>query len=130
MRGHVAKKGGRYYAVVYEGFDATGGKDQYRWYAAGETRKAAEKVLTELVKRIDDGDYRAPERITVGDYLLERWLPTQQARLRPSTFNSYKNNIELHVVPRLGAILLQKLQPEDLDTFYALLLKDGKRNGA
>jgi hypothetical protein len=47
------------------------------------------------------GDYRAPERITFGDYLLERWLPTKQAQLRLSTFSSYKNNIELHVI--LGA---------------------------
>jgi hypothetical protein len=32
------------------------------------------------------------------------------------------------VIPRLGAIPLQKLQPEDLDTFYAYLLTDGRRN--
>ena len=77
------------------------------------------------MKRLHDGDYRAPERITFGDYLLERWLPTKKAQLRLSTFSSYKNNIELHVLPRLGAIPLQKLQPEDLDTFYAHLLTDG-----
>jgi integrase len=130
MRGHVAKKGSRYYAVVYEGFDAITGKDKYRWHAAGDTRKAGEKLLADLVKRLHDGDYRAPERITFGDYLLERWLPTKKAQLRLSTFSSYKNNIEIHVLPRLGAIPLQKLQPEDLDTFYAQLLTDGKRNGA
>lgn len=32
--------------------------------------------------------------------------------------------------PRIGMMRLQKLQPEDLDTFYAQLLTDGKRNGA
>ena len=130
MRGHVARKGSRYYAVVYEGFDAFTGKDKYRRHAAGDTRKAAEKLLGDLVKRLHDGDYRAPERITFGDYLLERWLPTKRAQLRLSTFSSYKNKIELHVLPHLGAIPLQKLQPEDLDTFYAHLLTDGKRNGA
>ena len=130
MRGHVARKGSRYYAVVYEGFDAFTGKDKYRWHAAGDTRKAAEKLLGDLVKRLHDGDYRAPDRITFGDYLLERWLPTKRAQLRLSTFSSYKNNIELHVIPHLGAIPLQKLQPEDLDMFYAHLLTDGKRNGA
>ena len=119
MRGHVAKKGSRYYAVVYEGFDAFTGKDKYRWHAAGDTRKAAEKLLGDLVKRLHDGDYRAPDRITFGDYLLERWLPTKKAQLRLSTFSSYRNNIELHVLPHLGAIPLQKLQPEDLDMFYA-----------
>jgi integrase len=129
MRGHIARKGNRYYAVVYEGFDAATGKDQYRWHAAGTTRKGAEKLLTDLVKRIHDGDYRAPERITLGDYLIERWLPTKQAQLRPATFASYRNNVELHIAPRIGSIPLQKLQPEDLDTFYAELLRNGRRNG-
>jgi integrase len=128
MRGNVAKKGARYYAVVYEGTDAVTGKDTYRWYAGGDTRKEAEKLLGELVKRVHDGDYRAPERITFGDYLVERWLPTKQMQLRPSTFASYKNNIDIHIVPRIGAIPLQKLQPEDLDTLYAELLREGRRN--
>ena len=130
MRGHVARKGNRYYAVVYEGFDPTTGQERHRWHAAGSTRKDAEKLLTELVKRMHDGDYRAPERITFGDYLLERWLPTKQSQLRPSTFSSYRNNVITHVIPRIGSIPLQKLQPEDLDTFYAHLLREGRRNGA
>ena len=130
MRGHVARKGNRYYAVVYEGFDPATGQERHRWHAAGDTRKDAEKLLGELVKRMHDGDYRAPERITFGDYLLERWLPTKQAQLRPSTFSSYRNNVITHIGPRIGSIPLQKLQPEDLDTFYAQLLREGRRNGA
>jgi integrase len=129
MRGHVARKGNRYYAVVYEGFDPTTGQERHRWHAAGATRKDAEKLLGDLVKRMHDGDYRAPDRITFGDYLLERWLPTKQSQLRPSTFSSYRNNVITHVIPRIGLIPLQKLQPEDLDTFYAHLLRDGRRNG-
>ena len=39
MRGHVARKGNRYYAVVYEGFDPATGKERHRWHAAGDTRK-------------------------------------------------------------------------------------------
>ena len=130
MRGHLVQRGARYYAVVYEGIDPATGKERHRWYSAGTTRKGAEKVLGDLVKRVHDGDYRAPERITLGDYLVERWLPTKKAQLRPSTYASYKNNVEIHIKPRIGSIPLQKLQPEDLDTFYAQLLIDGKRNGA
>ena len=111
MRGHVARKGNRYYAVIYEGFDPATGRERHRWHAAGDTRKGAEKVLGELVKRMHDGDYRAPDRITLGDYLLERWLPTKQAQIRASTFSSYRNNVITHVIPRIGSIPLQKLQP-------------------
>ena len=31
MRGHVAKKGNRYYAVIYEGSDPKTGRTRYRW---------------------------------------------------------------------------------------------------
>ena len=85
--------------------------------------------LTELVKRMHDGDYRAPDKITVGEYLLKRWLPTKKAQLRHSTFSGYQRNIELHINPNIGHIPLQKLQPEDLDMLYAYLLTDGRRNG-
>jgi integrase len=129
MRGRIAQRGDRYYAVVYEGIDPATGKERHRWYPAGTTRKSAEKVLGDLVKRVHDGDYRAPERITLGDYLVERRLPTKKAQLRPSTYASYKNNVENHIKPRIGHIQLQKLQREDLDTFYAQLLVDGRLNG-
>lgn len=129
MRGHIVKRRSRYYAVIYEGTDPATGKGRHRWYPAGETRREAEKVLADLVKRHHDGDYRAPDRITLGDYLTERWLPIKRAQLRQSTFNSYQANIANHVVPGIGAIPLQRLSPEDLDEFYARLLVEGKLNG-
>lgn len=129
MRGHIVKRRSRYYAVVYEGLDPATKKERHRWYPAGDTRKGAEKILADLVKRHHDGDYRAPDRITLGGYLTERWLPTKRAQLRRSTFDSYSRNVENHVVPRIGSIPLQKLTPEDLDEFYARLLVDGKLNG-
>ncbi len=49
--------------------------------------------------------------------------------MKPSTANSYERNIRLHINPNIGAIPLQRLQPEDLDELYVKLLTDGKRNG-
>lgn len=129
MRGHIAKKGNVYYAVIYEGINQATGKSRHRWHRAGTTRREAERLLAELVKRSHDGHYRAPEKITLGDYLLVRWLPTKQSQLRPSSFSSYRRNIEIHVIPHLGHTPLQRLTPEDLDTFYATLLREGRKNG-
>ena len=129
MRGHIAKKGKRYYAVVYEGVDPTTGKERHRWHAGGPRRSDAEKLLTELVKRAHDGHTTPTERVAFGEYLTEKWLPIQRAQLRPSTFDSYRRNIENHVLPALGRVPLHKLTPEDLDTFYARLLTEGKLNG-
>ena len=129
MRGHIVKRRSRYYAVVYEGTDPATGKGRHRWYPGGKTRREAEKILGDLVKRHHDGDYRSPDRITLGDYLTERWLPTKRAQLRRSTFNSYEGNIVNHVVPGIGTIPLQRLAAEDLDEFYAQLLVEGRLNG-
>ena len=128
MRGHIAKQGNRYYVVIYEGVDGSTGRPKRRWHAAGETRAEAEKLLAELVKRVYDGDYRAPDKITVGDYLLHRWPPSTRTRLKPTTAGVYERNIRLHLNPNIGHIPLQKLQPEDLDGLYAKLLSDGKCN--
>ena len=95
----------------------------------GPPRNVTRKLLAELVKRVHDGDYRAPDKITVGDYLLHRWLPAKQTRLKPTTASVYERNIRLHINPNIGHIPLQKLQPEDLDGLYAKLRRDGKRNG-
>ena len=130
MRGHIAKKGNRYYVVIHEGPDPATGKPRYRWHAAGGSRGEAEKLLAEIVKRVHDGDYRSPDKITVSDYLLNRWLPSKRTRVKPSTANSYERNIRLHINPNIGAIPLQRLQPEDLDELYVKLLTEGKRNGA
>jgi integrase len=114
---------------VYEGVDPVTQKDRHRWYPGGRTRKEAERVLGDLVKRQHDGDYRAPDRVTLGVYVVERWLPTKRSQLRPSTFDSYERNIKNHVLPRLGSIPLQRLTAEDLDAFYADLLASGRLNG-
>lgn len=84
----------------------------------GATRRDAEKVLGELVKRTHDGDYRSPERITVADYLTERWLPLRRRQVPHSTYHSYVANTRLHVVPYIGNIPLQRLTPDDLDGLW------------
>ena len=130
MRGHIAKKGNRYYAVIYDGVDPATGKPKRRWHAAGTTRRGAERVLADLVKRKHDGTYVPPERITLADYLLERWLPGKRTRVAPSTAGIYERNIRLYIAPNIGRIQLQELQPEDLDSLYAKLLSEGGSAGS
>ena len=129
MRGYVVKKGSQYYAVIYEGVDPTTGKERRRWHPGGPLKRDAERLVNELVKRKDDGTYRGPDRLTLGEYLTQRWLPGQVSQLAPSTFDSYRRNIELHVLPRIGGVPLQKLAAEDLDRLYAELSTDGRRDG-
>ena len=127
---HIAPKGDRFYVVVYGGIDPATGKAKRDWHDGYATRKEAERAAAEITKRQHDGEYRSPDRITLAEYLTDRWLPLKKSQLSRSTFDSYRNSVRLHVAPRIGAIQLRQLQPEDLDTLYAELLVDGKLNGA
>ncbi len=44
MNGYVAKKGDRWYAVVYEGLDPVAGRERRRWHAAGTERADASRT--------------------------------------------------------------------------------------
>jgi len=129
MRGYTVKKGKQYYAVVYEGIDPGTGKERRRWIPAGPRRSDAERLVTDLVKRMNDGQRTPHGKTTLGEYLTEKWLPLQRTQLRASTFDSYRRNINLHVLPVLGRVPLHKLAPEDLDSLYARLLTEGRRDG-
>jgi integrase len=127
MRGTIQKKGKRWYAVVYDGVNPETGQYRRRWVPAGTRRGDAEKLLAELVKRSHQGETVVSEKLTLGEYLRTRWLPVQQARLRTSTYDSYRRNIELHVIPALGERLLDRLTVEDIEVFYAGLLTSGDK---
>ena len=127
MRGYVTKKGKKYYAVIYDGIDPATGKEKRRWVAAGSRRDDADKLVTELTKRSHRGETVVSEKLTLGQYLTTRWLPVQENRLRASTYDSYRRNIDLHVIPALGERLLDRLTAEDIDLFYASLLKNGSK---
>jgi integrase len=50
-------------------------------------------------------------------------------RVKPSTLFSYRRNLEIHVLPTLGAKTLQQITPTMLNTLYAqLAIDDGSRN--
>jgi integrase len=127
MRGTIQKKGKKWYAVVYDGVNPATGEYRRRWVQAGTRRGDAEKLLADLVKRAHRGETVVSEKLTLGEYLTERWLPIQEARLRKSSFDAYRRNVELHVVPGLGKRQLDQLTPEDIDMFYAALLKSGRK---
>lgn len=128
MRGYVAKRRNRFYAVIYEGVDPITGRERRRWHPAGTDRAQAEELAGRLAAEhgSDCGRRAGP---TLGVYLTQKWLPNKQLTLRPSTWDTYRRNIELHVLADLGRIPLRHLRPEHLERLYATLLESGRANG-
>ena len=46
------------------------------------TKRAAQAFLTEALRRIDEGSYSPPVKITVGAFVNDEWLPAVSSTLR------------------------------------------------
>lgn len=58
MKGYVARKGDRWYAVIYEGLDPVTGRERRSWHAAGTSREDAVKLAGPArggAERVDGG---------------------------------------------------------------------------
>jgi integrase len=89
--------------------------------------REAEAAAAELNVSKRQGAYVAPSKVTVSEYLLERWLPAIESTIRPSTYSSYRAECELHIIPALGHVRLHDVGPEHLNRLYGDLLRTGRR---
>lgn len=137
MRGHIhkrvrtnsdGKETVRWYVVVDVGVDSNGRRKQ-KWHGSFDTRREAEVERAKIVNELHTGGYIAPDRMTLADWVRESWLPMTNTRVRPSTYNSYRSNMETHVLPALGGRQLQQLTAPMLNTLYADLLSRGGERG-
>ncbi|MEX0667761.1 MAG: hypothetical protein WD313_05475 [Acidimicrobiia bacterium] len=86
MRGYVARKGNRWYAVVYEGLDPVTGKERRSWHPAGSTREEAEELAARIAAELNGRDDEV-RSLTFGAYLTNTWLPGKKINLAQSTWD-------------------------------------------
>lgn len=110
MKGYVARKGNRWYAVVYEGVDPITGRERRSWHAGGTERADAERLAARLASE-RNGRNDSTRSLSFGAYLTSRWLPGKRIVLATSTYDGYRRNVERHVLPTLGRISLRQLRP-------------------
>lgn len=137
MRGHIHKRqwkgrGGKtqtlWYVVVDVG-QAEDGKRQQKWHGGFKTRRDAELAMAEIVHSLEKQTYVAPKRLTVAQFVREEWLPNMKTQVKISTWDSYRRNLDLHVLPVLGGTSLQAITTGHLNNLYRGLLSGGRRNG-
>ena len=128
-RTHTARDGRRtinWYVVLELPRDEKG-KCRQKWHGGFRTRKDAEAERVKLVHEMNTGTYVEPTDATLSDWVNQHWLPTIQTRVKPSTFDSYRRNIGLHVLPQLGRRQLRQLTPPMLNRLYSELLSSGNK---
>src|SRR5262249_48210002 len=120
MRGHIARKGSRYYVVVDVARDPATRRRRQQWHGSWTTKKDAERELTKIVRNIDAGTHVDPDRVTLKEFLTEEWLPALSAmKLRASTIELYRTLANAYVIPHIGNVPLQKLTTARLNRLYA-----------
>jgi len=93
------------------------------------TRKECAQAMNRLLVSVAEQSFIATTRLTVREYLQQEWLPAAMATVRPSTYNSYVQHVDCHVVPFIGTVQLQKLSGATLNGLYAKLAVSGRKNG-
>ena len=129
-RTHTTKSGKEtvnWYVVVDLNRD-TEGKRHQKWHGGFRTRKEAEVARTKIVSDLHDGTYTVPTKLTLREWVEEKWFPTVRTQLKPSTFESYRRNMNHHVLPTLGGRSIRDIGPRQLNALYGVLLSTGRRN--
>jgi integrase len=95
------------------------------------TEREAQRALTALLAELDAGTFVAPDpTTTLASYVADVWLPALRVKqLRASTLESYRRNLEVHVLPRLGSRPLSSISTPELDRLYSQLLSVGGERG-
>ena len=122
-RGNIRKRSKNSYEVsVVRGWvkDSTGKRKYKRHYETIKgTKRDAEDRLTELNHKAKHHTLTEPSKISFGEW-LDTWLELaiKPPQREPGTYESYRRTIDLHLKPKLGQLLLQKLDDLDLEQYY------------
>ena len=93
------------------------------------TKKEAQQHEAEMKLKLSNPSYspvqNAQGKMSVKEY-LDGWVEQHgKANLRPSTFASYKGHIKNHIVPYVGHVQLNQLNPAMLDNMFQKLFDKG-----
>jgi integrase len=120
--GNIRKrKDGRWEAALSVGYTAKGNPKRVSVY--GQTRAEVATKLFHLGSKYGKGLLANPDKITVSEF-LHQWLEDKSDTKKPTTVAGYRNAVEKHIVPKLGKVRLQQLQPVHVQNLYRELRRD------
>ena len=118
---------GRWEARYTAGCDSGTGR-QVQKFVYGETQAEVRKKLNEITNSIDNGTYTAPAKMKLSAW-LDIWLAEYLGSVKPETVKSYRDTINLHIKPDIGAASIQSLNAYDIQKFYNGMQKKKNRTG-
>ena len=113
------KKRGDSYAVIYDFRDAKGTRRQ-KWETFS-TKDEALKFKKQIEFKKSRDQLIAPSAQTVEDFLVAWAKIYSKSKWSPSMCASSLALIRNHIIPEIGNIQMQKLQPMQIEMFYDIL---------
>ena len=127
MRGHIRERSPGHWAIVIDTRDANGRRKR-RWFSHAGTKRTAQIECARLIAEIDAGLQIDPNRLTLAAF-LERWIEHMRGQVSPRSLERYAELCRKNLVPLLGGVALNKLQPATISQAYAKALTSGRRDG-
>lgn len=88
------------------------GKRKQRSKGGFATRSSAQVHLNNVLSKVQNGEWRPDQPLTVRQLLKEHWLPAQASRnRRPATISQYRFVVDKWIVPHIGDHRASTLTP-------------------
>lgn len=84
----------------------------------GKSKEETKEALERIMKSIEDNIYIKPTKYTMTSWLKEWFKLYAKKTLRPSTFLNYESNIDQHLIPYFGNMLLENVSTRKLQEFF------------
>lgn len=124
--GNIRKRSdGRWEGRYTAGYDPQTGKRIIK-NVLGKTQAEVKAKLAKALEDSKELDIVRTDEYTVAEWLRLWYELYAEPNVRPTTAASYRRNIELHVIPHIGDIKLNRLTSRELQKFYKDLLENGR----
>lgn len=119
MKGHIRQrtKDSKSWSIIID-LNKVNGKRNQKWYTIHGTKKDAERFLIEKLNELEHGIYVDSKNMTFAQFLDYWYEQCCITKLSPTTYESYRRNMDKYIIPNLGNIKLEKLLPLQLQSFY------------
>ena len=119
MVGNIEKRGESSYRLrVSGGYTDNGKRVIYKKSIQAKNKKEAEKELALFISEIETGQALSAKKMRFRNY-AEFWIDNYAIpNLSPKTYERYKSMLRLRILPYLGNMYIDKIQPMQLMYLY------------
>jgi integrase len=122
MKGHIRERSPGHWAIVIDVRDPQTGKRKRRWHSFKGGKREAQVERARLIAAIDSGTAIEPGKATVGDFVrmrIDQWEAAGDITAR--TAERHRQLLKHQIAPHLGAKVLRKLRPLDIEQWHTAL---------